>query len=53
MGAISKKLASRFHKAKRQLGWEPRVKFKELVKIMVDADLKLAEAELHMSKMTP
>ncbi len=32
-------------KAKRQLGWEPKVKFKELVKIMVDADLKLAQAE--------
>ncbi|HEY2574381.1 MAG TPA: GDP-mannose 4,6-dehydratase, partial [Verrucomicrobiaceae bacterium] len=37
-------------KAKRQLGWEPQVKFKELVKIMVDADLNLAEAELHMRK---
>ena len=35
-------------KAKRQLGWEPRVTFKELVKIMVDADLKLAETENHM-----
>ncbi|MEZ0387431.1 MAG: GDP-mannose 4,6-dehydratase [Verrucomicrobium sp.] len=33
-------------KAKRQLGWEPKVKFKELVKIMVDADLKLAQKEL-------
>jgi len=32
-------------KAKRQLGWEPQVKFKELVAIMVDADLKLAEEE--------
>jgi GDPmannose 4,6-dehydratase len=35
-------------KAKRQLGWEPKVKFKELVKIMVDADLKLAEHEKRM-----
>lgn len=26
-------------KAKEQLGWEPKVKFKELVKIMVEADL--------------
>jgi GDPmannose 4,6-dehydratase len=25
-------------KAKRELGWEPKVKFKELVKMMVDAD---------------
>lgn len=32
-------------KAKKQLGWEPKVKFKELVQIMVDADLKLAERE--------
>lgn len=32
-------------KAKKQLGWEPKVKFKELVKIMVDADLKLADEE--------
>ncbi len=27
-------------KAKEKLGWEPRTKFKDLVKIMVDADLK-------------
>jgi GDPmannose 4,6-dehydratase len=33
-------------KARRKLGWEPKVKFKELVKIMVDADLKLAQHEL-------
>ncbi len=32
-------------KAKKQLGWEPKVKFKELVQLMVDADLKLAERE--------
>jgi len=23
------------------LGWEPKVKFKELVKIMIDADMEL------------
>lgn len=27
-------------KARRHLGWEPRVKFDELVRIMVDVDLK-------------
>ena len=27
-------------KARRLLGWEPRVSFRELVRIMVDADLK-------------
>lgn len=32
-------------KAKRQLGWEPKVLFKDLVKIMVDADLVLAQNE--------
>ncbi len=42
-----------YSKAKKQLGWEPKVKFKELTKIMVDADLKMAEAELHMSKHQP
>jgi len=29
-----------YSKAKRELGWEPKVRFKELVKIMVEADLK-------------
>lgn len=38
-------------KAKKQLGWEPKVKFKELVKIMVEADLKLAEAENRSKKL--
>jgi GDPmannose 4,6-dehydratase len=32
-------------KAKRQLGWEPRVSFQQLVEMMVDSDLKLAEDE--------
>jgi GDPmannose 4,6-dehydratase len=32
-------------KAKKQLGWEPKVKFKELVKIMTDADLEIAKRE--------
>tara|TARA_Y100000034_G_scaffold136675_1_gene214812 strand:- start:2340 stop:3386 length:1047 start_codon:yes stop_codon:yes gene_type:complete len=29
-----------YTKAKRELGWKPKTSFKELVKIMVDADLK-------------
>ncbi|HEX8721143.1 MAG TPA: GDP-mannose 4,6-dehydratase [Pyrinomonadaceae bacterium] len=33
-------------KAKAVLGWEPKVGFKELVRVMVDADMKLAEREL-------
>ncbi len=33
-------------KARRQLKWEPKVKFKDLVKMMVDSDLKLVQREL-------
>lgn len=33
-------------KAKKQLGWEPKVKFKELVKIMVEADIKILQDKL-------
>jgi len=33
-------------KAKRQLDWEPKTTFKELVQIMVDADLKLLQQKL-------
>lgn len=32
-------------KAKKQLNWEPKVRFKELVRLMVDSDLALAEQE--------
>jgi GDPmannose 4,6-dehydratase len=32
-------------KAKRQLGWEPKVKFEELVKIMTEGDLRLLDGE--------
>ena len=32
-------------KARRELGWEPKVSFKELVRIMVDHDLELARSE--------
>ncbi len=33
-------------KAQRTLGWKPRYRFHELVEMMVDADLELAQAEL-------
>lgn len=33
-------------KAKRVLGWEPKTRFKDLVKLMVDADLKSLEDQL-------
>ena len=35
-------------KARRELGWEPKVKFGELVAMMVDADLELARKERAM-----
>jgi GDPmannose 4,6-dehydratase len=38
-------------KAKRQLGWEPKVRFKDLVKIMTDADLELAKREAQIAKL--
>jgi GDPmannose 4,6-dehydratase len=34
-------------KAKRQLDWEPQVRFKELVGIMVEADLALVQGRRH------
>jgi len=35
-------------KAKKQLGWEPKVKFRELCQIMVDADMEIAKREQAM-----
>jgi GDPmannose 4,6-dehydratase len=39
-------------KARKELGWEPKVGFKELVKLMVDSDLKLAEKEVKAGEVT-
>lgn len=39
-------------KAKAKLGWEPKVKFKDLVRIMVEADLELAEREKKIAEAT-
>ncbi len=36
--------------AKAQLGWEPKVRFRELVKIMVDADLRSERTKLEGTK---
>jgi len=38
-------------KAKKQLGWEPKVRFKELVEIMVDHDLDLAKREAQIAAL--
>ena len=37
-------------KAKNKLGWEPKVKLPELVKMMVEQDIKLAQREVHLKK---
>jgi GDPmannose 4,6-dehydratase len=37
--------------ARKQLGWEPKVRFKDLVKIMVEADLKLVEHKAHIQNL--
>ncbi len=39
-----------YGKAKKNIGWKPKVKFKELVKIMTKHDLKLAELEKNAKK---
>jgi GDPmannose 4,6-dehydratase len=38
-----------YSKAKKALRWEPKVSFKELARIMVEADLELAKREAHMN----
>ncbi|MEX0801938.1 MAG: GDP-mannose 4,6-dehydratase, partial [Candidatus Binatia bacterium] len=37
-----------FSKAEKDFGWKPKVGFKELVRIMVEADVDLAKREAHM-----
>jgi GDPmannose 4,6-dehydratase len=39
-------------KAAQKLSWRPKVLFKELVRIMIDADLELAKAEARMAGKT-
>jgi GDPmannose 4,6-dehydratase len=40
-------------KARQRLGWEPRVRFKELVRLMVEADLELAKREAQIARLPP
>ena len=35
-------------KMRSLLGWEPKVKFKQLVRLMVKADLEIAERDVHL-----
>ena len=36
-------------KAKRKLGWEAKTRFKDLVRLMVDADMEMVKEEAHMN----
>jgi GDPmannose 4,6-dehydratase len=38
-------------RARTKLGWEPKVKFKDLVRLMIEHDLKLATGEKHMEEL--
>ena len=40
-------------KAKRVLGWEPKVTFKGLVKMMMDADMEMARRERALADLKP
>lgn len=40
-------------KARAKLGWQPRLKFRDLVRIMTDHDLDLAEREAHLARHFP
>ena len=37
-------------KARKVLGWEPKVTFRQLVKMMVESDLRAARAERYVSE---
>ncbi|MEJ7709656.1 MAG: GDP-mannose 4,6-dehydratase [Pyrinomonadaceae bacterium] len=39
-------------KARQELGWEPKVDFKQLVRLMIDHDLALAERELLIARQS-
>jgi GDPmannose 4,6-dehydratase len=40
-------------KAKKILGWEAKTKFKDLVRLMIDADMEAAKKEAHMNGYVP
>ena len=40
-------LIGKYDKARKQLGWEPKTKFTDLVKLMVDADVELLRKHRH------
>jgi GDPmannose 4,6-dehydratase len=40
-------------KAKKQLGWQPKTNFRELIRLMVDADMELAQKEAYANGYQP
>ncbi|MBA7513646.1 GDP-mannose 4,6-dehydratase [subsurface metagenome] len=38
-------------KARKKLGWKPKISFEELVRMMVDADLEKVKNNIHLSKI--
>jgi len=44
-------LIGNYSKAREKLGWKPKVKFKELVRIMVEADIKMVREGLVKEKI--
>ncbi len=40
-------------KARRRLGWEPKVHFEELIRMMVDADLELVARQMAQQEVSP
>jgi len=36
-----------YSKAKKKLGWKPKIKFQELVRMMVDNDLAIMQSKCH------
>lgn len=41
-----------YSKARRSLGWKPSVKFADLVKMMVDSDIKRLESNVHKEQLS-
>jgi GDPmannose 4,6-dehydratase len=44
-------LCGDYSKAKRILGWEPKIKFKELVQRMVNSDVNLKRTQLGLASI--
>ena len=40
-------------KAKQKLGWEAKTKFRDLVRLMVDADMETARKQAHLNSYSP